>query len=239
MNQGFWKWAEQSPVIIAPIFAIFLALVFLPFAVAGTDKAAEFYGAFAAAIVAAIAVILGASYQAHLTRRRDDEVRVAELVVAAKEIFLWLDKSIFELERAYGRLDEFAARMKLGASPQFPSTYENFRVFFMPISPEEAEAKMVLLSKFPIDLALSISSAIRLLSSAYGAHNAKVLRDDTPVALPDVEYWARQCRNASAIFKVAQAQIANVMYKRYGAHLPMPGDLEEAAKRLQALVAET
>ena len=76
--------------------AIALAAV-IPFLLWGSDKAPEFSGAFMAAIVAAIAVVLGAYYQAELTRRRDDEIARREEIAEATDLFLWLGHTIGEM----------------------------------------------------------------------------------------------------------------------------------------------
>ena len=60
----------------------------IPLLIWGSDKAPEFYGAFTAAIVAAIAVILGAYYQAELARRRDDAIAKQLQIAEATDLFL-------------------------------------------------------------------------------------------------------------------------------------------------------
>ena len=69
----------------------------IPLLIWGSDKAPEFYGAFTAAIVAAIAVILGAYYQAELTRRRDDTIARQAQIAEATDLFLWLEHAIGEM----------------------------------------------------------------------------------------------------------------------------------------------
>jgi hypothetical protein len=118
-----------------------------------------------------------------------------------------------------------------------PLNYENFRVFLMPISSEEAASKFHLLAKFPIQLALSVSSALQTLSSAYSPQNPSVFRDDTPLSAIDFDFWANTCRDAQALFRVAQSQIAYTMHKEFGADLPISTDIKEAGKRFQSLAA--
>ena len=238
MKTSLWAWAEQSPIVIVPVAGAAFGLALLPFLVAGTEKAAEFYGSFAAAIVAAIAVILGASYQAHLARKRDEELRIADLVSTATEVFLWLERCITELERAAYRLDEFAKRSEAGAASTVPMTYEYFRIHFMPIDAKDANEKLSLLSKFPIELALSVSSAIQVLASAYGPNNPNVLRDETPVKNDDFKYWSKKCTQARALFRTAQSQISFTLNKSYGTSLPINSDIKEAAKTVQVLATE-
>jgi hypothetical protein len=224
-----------SKLAFALLFGMGFALVFIPFLVTDTEHAAEFFGAFTAAIVAAIAVILGAFYQAHLTRQRDESLRIAELIVEAKELFLWLEQSVVALSRASYRLVAFAEKIGTGTPPQVPLTYANFRVFLSPVSQEEAAARIRALAKFPIDLGLSVSSAIGTLASEHGPHNSKVVRDDMPINEEDFRHWAKLFQDAEAMLKVAQTQIAVVMHERYGAEFPISTDIAEAARRVHSL----
>lgn len=104
----------------------------IPLFLWGSDKAPEFYGSFTAAIVAAIAVVLGAHYQAELTRRRDDEIARRERTAEATDLLLWLEHAIGEmnfiaqvLERLRdssgeeGKLNMPLAQYREVVSPQF------------------------------------------------------------------------------------------------------------------------
>jgi len=70
----------------------------IPIVLWGYEKAPEFYGAFTAAIVAAVAVILGAYYQAELTRRRDDLLRKQQETAEAVDLCFWLEHAADEVE---------------------------------------------------------------------------------------------------------------------------------------------
>ncbi len=70
----------------------------IPLFIWGSDNAQEFYGAFTAAIVAAIAVILGAYYQSEFTRRRDDTIRKQNQLAEATELYYWLEHAALEME---------------------------------------------------------------------------------------------------------------------------------------------
>jgi len=79
----------------------------IPLFVWGSDKAPEFYGAFTAAIVAAVAVVLGAYYQAELTRRRDDQIAQQDRIAGATDLFLWLEHAIGEMNFIAKILESF------------------------------------------------------------------------------------------------------------------------------------
>ena len=100
----------------------------VPFLLWGNEKAPEFYGAFMAAIVAAIAVVLGAHYQAELTRRRDDEIAREERIAEAMDLYLWLEHAIGELEFIGKILNEFHSRLvEHGANNHLDLSLERYR----------------------------------------------------------------------------------------------------------------
>lgn len=70
----------------------------VPFVFWGKDKAPEFYGSFAAAIVAALAVVLNAFYQAKLAKDRDDTNQRKQKLAEAVDLYFWLDHAIDEME---------------------------------------------------------------------------------------------------------------------------------------------
>jgi hypothetical protein len=86
----------------------------IPFLVWGSERAPEFFGAFTAAIVAAIAVVLGAYYQAELTRRRDDEIARRKQIAKATDLFLWLGHAIREMSFIANFLHSVRERQKAG-----------------------------------------------------------------------------------------------------------------------------
>ena len=88
MPQRHW-WAD-SPFIILPLCAFAFGLAVVPFWVWGADHAAQFYGSFVAAIVAAGAVVGTTTMQAAFVRRQKrDEARQREVQVAT-DLFIWL-----------------------------------------------------------------------------------------------------------------------------------------------------
>src|ERR1700729_108730 len=93
--------------------AVGLAAV-VPFLLWGNDKAPQFYGAFMAAIVAAIAVVLGAYYQAELTRRRDDEIARRQEIAEATDLYLWLGHAVGEMNFIVQFMQEIHDRLTRG-----------------------------------------------------------------------------------------------------------------------------
>jgi hypothetical protein len=79
------------------------------FVVPNGDKAPEFFGAFAAAIIAGVTLILGTFYQDNLTWRRDQKMRERDRNAEAIDLLFWLSHCDFELEfiaSALGRIKE-------------------------------------------------------------------------------------------------------------------------------------
>lgn len=198
----------------------------------------QFIATFSTAIIAAISVFIAAGYQARLTRRRDEKLRVDTLIAETTELFLWLEDCAIRLERAAYRLDEFAERSDQGVKPQVPPNYANFRHFFSPIPPNEARDQFHRLANFPIPLGISVSYAVGFLADDYNPRNASIFRDDLPISGSDFKHWADNCRQARDLIKVAQAQIANTMNSQHKTSFPLPSDLADVARRVHAVVAE-
>ncbi len=110
--------------------AVWVALgvaVVLPFLFWGTEKASEFFGAFTAAIVAAIAVIAGTYYQAELTRRRDNAILERDRVAEATDLFLWLEHAIDEMEFIASLLGRFRDNMGKSVDEKLDIPLEQYR----------------------------------------------------------------------------------------------------------------
>lgn len=72
-------WWATSPIVVVPLGLFVLGLLFVPFAIWPAPNAAQFYGAFIAAIVAAGAALSGYFIQSELNvRRQRDEKKAAE-----------------------------------------------------------------------------------------------------------------------------------------------------------------
>lgn len=145
--------------------AVWAALGFaavIPFLLWGSDKAPEFYGSFVAAIVAAVAVVLGAYYQAELSRRRDDEILKQTQIAQATDLFLWLEHAIGEME--------FIARVLSGIRDSLANKGETS--LDMPIE----QYREVVSSQFMEELRDRAKTAARL-SPALGIIVAPILCD--------------------------------------------------------------
>lgn len=74
------------------------AMFVIPYLLWGHEHAPEFFGSFLAAIVAAVAVVLGAYYQAALTRKRDEQLRQQDQLADAVDLCHWLSHAATEME---------------------------------------------------------------------------------------------------------------------------------------------
>jgi hypothetical protein len=157
--------ANMSPFVrslaVGAVWAAVGLAATIPFLLWGNDKAPEFYGAFMAAIVAAIAVVLGAYYQAELTRRRDDEIAQREEIAAATDLFFWLGHAIREMEFIEDVLRRFHSNLQDNES-KLDLTLDRFRE--------------VVSSHFMDDLRQRAQIAARL-SPRLGAEVAPILYD--------------------------------------------------------------
>jgi len=198
----------------------------------------QFLAPFLAAIVAAISVLAATSYQARLTRKRDEEIRTDAIVRETSELFLWLENCAVRLERAAYRLDQFADNCNSIVEPGIALNYANFRTLLTPIHASEARGQFHKLAKFPIQLGISVSYAVGILADEYNPRNSDVFRDDLPIGEREFKHWANICRQARDLIKVAQAQIADTMNKCYNTAFPMPSDLVDIEKRIQTAMVE-
>jgi hypothetical protein len=83
------QWSN-SPIVVLTLAAAVLGIIFIPFAIWDTDHAAQFFGSFSAAIVAAIAVIGTTTLQAHFARQQRKEVRREDMLAEALELYAWM-----------------------------------------------------------------------------------------------------------------------------------------------------
>jgi len=122
MRSPFWQSLAAGAVWAALGFA-----AAIPLFLWGSDKAPEFYGAFVAAIVAAIAVILGAYYQAELTRRRDDAIQQREQIAEATDLYYWLEHAAQEMDFIASVLDGMHTHLTATGAPRIEMPIEQFR----------------------------------------------------------------------------------------------------------------
>ena len=149
----------RSVVIGAVISALALAAIF-PIFVWGSDKAPEFYGAFMAAIVAAVAVILGAYYQAELTHRRDITLRRQERNAEAIDLCFWLEHSSQELEFIEEVLQKTRDKLVAGSKTHMEMPLDQFREIISAQFFEELLPRAKIASQLPRAFAGPITRAI-------------------------------------------------------------------------------
>jgi len=97
-----WVWLSQQPIVVLPLAFTCLGLVMLPVAMYGTEKAAQFYGAFFGAVATLIAVVLGGLLTAALTRQRDDLQRQQAVIASARMVAAEVDSLRVTLNRQRG-----------------------------------------------------------------------------------------------------------------------------------------
>ncbi|MEI9991866.1 MAG: hypothetical protein WDM86_17745 [Rhizomicrobium sp.] len=132
----------------------------IPIALWGSDKAPEFYGAFTAAIVAAVAVVLGAYYQDELTRRRDDILRKQDATAEAIDLCFWLEHAANEVEFIANLLAKTREHLVADDASRLEMPIEQFREvmsakFFAELLPR---AKMA--AHLPAEIAGTVVQAI-------------------------------------------------------------------------------
>jgi len=90
MQQRFLSKILESPILGVMAFGAGLGFFFLPIVFSTTEKAAEFWGSFLAAITGAAALLAGAWYQDRLSRRQSFENTKQETLTEALQLYLWL-----------------------------------------------------------------------------------------------------------------------------------------------------
>ena len=183
----------QSPLIRALVtgaaWAVLTVAAIVPFLFWGTDKAPEFYGAFVAAIVAAIAVVLGAFYQAELTRKRDDEIRRTEQLSEATELYYWLDHAVQELELITQILNGFRDRLIAGESKiEFP--LDQLREIVSAKFMDELLLRAKTASRLPSAIAAAITETLyRTFTATDRVYKMRGAAPDFPFNLNHVEQF--------------------------------------------------
>jgi hypothetical protein len=110
-ENSFLRYLAASAVWVAIGIA-----VALPLYIWGSDRAPEFYGGFIAAIVAAIAVVLGSYYQAELTRKRDAALRDQERTASALDLLFWIENAADEMNFIAAILADMKDRVAVAPS---------------------------------------------------------------------------------------------------------------------------
>lgn len=155
-----------------------LSVIVIPVLVWKSDHAPEFFGAFAAAIVAAIAVMLGAFYQAELTRQRDEALRTKERLASAVDLCLWLNHCVFELEFVADFLEQSSSKMAAEEIDALLWPIERLRQILSAPFMNELTARAKSASQLPMPLAVEISAVLyRAASEADRVHNLRGVSD--------------------------------------------------------------
>ncbi len=149
-----------TAAIMGLVAGLALSIVALPIFIWGAKDAPSFYGSFAAAIVAAIAVILGSSYQHHLDSQREEHQREQDQIGIAIELSFWLRHAANEMtfvSSVLERMEEFL-RSKPDEPPSL--TLEQFRDIVTPHFFDELRAKARDGAKLPHELSRDVSRVI-------------------------------------------------------------------------------
>lgn len=125
----------------------------LPIVVFGSDKSPEFYGAFAAAIIAAAALLLGSFYQDNLTRERDEKLLQQTRNAEAIDLCFWLRHCDGELEFIESALKRMRDNLKSQGKLSLEMPLERFRGIIAPHFHEELLEKAKIASKLTPEMA--------------------------------------------------------------------------------------
>jgi len=136
------------------------AVVAIPFLVWGSGKAPEFFGAFTAAIVAAVAVVLGAYYQAALTRQRDDNIRRYEQHAQAVDLCCWLDHAVSEMEFIANLLTTMGQHLEQEGKASLDWTVERYRDVVTAEFMNEMYARAKDAAHLPFSIAEAVSRSL-------------------------------------------------------------------------------
>jgi hypothetical protein len=145
---------------IGMLCAAAIAVVAIPILVWGREGAPEFFGAFAAAIVAAIAVVTGAYYQASLTRQRDEEIRRQEQYAQAVDLCFWLDHAVSELEFIADTLAGISRHLEKEGASSLEWTQQRYREVVSAEFMNELPARAKSASRLPLPMAEPVAKAL-------------------------------------------------------------------------------
>jgi hypothetical protein len=132
----------------------------LPLVAVGSGKETEFYGAFAAAIVAAAALILRAYYQDRLERQRIASQRERDRAAEAIDLCFWLDHAASELEFIAEILERLRNKFASENKNQIDMPAEQFREVISSHFFEELLTRAKVASQLPQEIAGTITRDI-------------------------------------------------------------------------------
>jgi hypothetical protein len=110
-------WWAKSPITVVPAGLAALGIIFVPFVIGTTDHAAEFYGAFFAAIVAAMAAISGYFIQSSIDERRTRTAVVEEENRDAMLVYTYVVLLLVQVQQASAKLKLVKFRTQPGNLP--------------------------------------------------------------------------------------------------------------------------
>jgi hypothetical protein len=203
---------SQTDVVRGAAIGLSLAagvgVVAIPLLVWGSEHSPDFFGAFAAAIVAAVAVVLGAYYQASLNRQRDDELRKRDQTAEIVEMYFWLGHAAREMEFIASVLSKMHSRLAENARYQLQMPVEQFREMISAHFMDELLLRAKAASKLPFDLA---SPLVHVLYGTFSeADRIYRLRGATPEYHPSIEEFEKYVNVAQARTKKLEDAKAEV-----------------------------
>jgi hypothetical protein len=176
-------WWAQSPIFVVPLSFLALGIVLVPFAVAGTDHAAQFYGSFVAAIVAAGAVVGTTTLQAHLAHNESRRIRREAFLSEALELYAWLSELAGALSYVADVLDRWT---KIIPAPTL--TAESLRSNLHPDARERLRAHIGIASRLQSPLGQSTLNLLHRIDGVLDTIAYQPLaRPETVFEIPGVK----------------------------------------------------
>lgn len=214
-----------------------LGFVFLPFLFLTTEKAADFWGSFLAAITGAAALLAGAWYQDHLSRKQEFERANRASLTEALRLYLWLGWCKQRYDRASERCDLIIEQLQKGAPPTKPLNYGTYRTILSPIMHSEAEGKVEIISQLPTSVAETVFPALIVISENIDSRNKDVISDDVALDKAGFQFHGEQFQRASILMAVAKSRLATFL-RENGIPVSLSDDekiAEDAMKKFAAL----
>jgi len=179
--------AEIRPWFIVPAFlALVVALVIVLGAFsAKADLAVQFFGSFTAAIVAAVAVVLGARVEHRLTRDRDNETRRTEIIERHNYLYGHLHHALDVLGDIKDLFAVLTYNVAPGAQPQ-PTDFAhleavNWRRAIPTVECLPIERVLEWSTGLPVQLAQQIRRANSLIVRSASIVQLPALGEQTPL----------------------------------------------------------
>ncbi|HEY0300687.1 MAG TPA: hypothetical protein VGC36_05115 [Rhizomicrobium sp.] len=147
-------------LLIGAIVAALCAAAVAPIVIWGNAKTPEFYSTLVAAIVAAIAVVIGAQYQADLTRKRDDALRNEERVAEAIDLCLWLEHAADELDFVISVLARAIDKLASDGKSQVEMPLDQFRQVISPKFVDDLLVRARMATRLPPGLAGQVARTL-------------------------------------------------------------------------------